>query len=196
MLTTLDIINAMLASTGTRPLTSNDTRHPAYTKALNKLEHTSREVQKRGWWFNASRRVMRPNTSGEVILPGRTLHADPVDRTSGIVIRGRKLYDLPNATYNIGTEIAVRYVELLPIEELPAPAADYIKSRAVYDYFLDEDGAAGKLGEYKAARDMAWVEFKDEHLKNADINYFDGTSAQALRRRGGPVRLPLRDTGY
>lgn len=193
MLTELEIINAMLASTGTAPLTTNDTQHPFYVKANNKLALVNREVQSKGWWFNRAKRTLNPNLQGEIILPSNTLHADPVDRSDGLVIRGTKLYDMENATAVLNRSVKIVFVELVPLFDLPPAAGEYIKARAVYEFYRDEDGVMPKLGEYKQARDSAWVRIKAEHLRNADVNYFDGASFAQMQRGVRARRLPLSD---
>jgi hypothetical protein len=193
MLTTLKIINEMVASTGTAPLTASDTSHPFYVKANNKLETVNREVQSQGWWFNKARRKLLQNIDGEVVIPTNTLHCDPVDRNLKYVIRGTRLYDLNNATFMLDRDVEVWFVDLVEIADLPPSAGEYIRAKAVYDFYLNEDGNALKVGEYKSAMLSAWVSFKGEHLKNADVNWFDGTSIAQQRRGTRGRRLPFQD---
>jgi hypothetical protein len=193
MLTKLEVINAMVASTGTAPLATNDTRHPFYIKASAKLATVSREVQSTGWWFNKSVRTLQPTLDGELILPSTALHVDPVDRGSKLVRRGTRLFDPDMASYTIGKPVRINYVELLEIEEMPPQAVAYIKARAVFEFYLDEDGNEPKLSNYRAERDSAWIGFKAEHLKNADVNFFSGTSAMQTGRGNAHRRLPLSD---
>lgn len=193
MLTRLQIINEMVVSTGTAPLTSNDVLHPLYIKANNKLEVVNEAAQGTGWWFNTSKRTLNPNVGGEIPLPSTTLHCDPVDTSSKLIMRGNRMYDNQNATFVIGKAVQVKFIDKWPIEELPPAAGAYIKARAVYEFYRDEDGNEPKLSNYRAERDTAWVVMKGEHLKNADLNFFDGVSAAQMARgyRGG--RLPLSD---
>ena len=193
MLTELQIINAMLAATGTAPLTVNDQLHPFYIKALNKLDMVMTEVQGRGWWFNKAVRHLRQDVNGEIVLPSNTLHCDPVDRQDKLVMRGSKMFDLEEATFTINRDIRVVFVDLVPVLELPPTAVEYIKARAVYEFYRDEDGSQPKLGEYKMARDEAWVTMKGEHLRNADVNHFDGASSAQMSRGIRTRRLPLRN---
>jgi hypothetical protein len=183
----------MVVATGTAPLTSSDVLHPLYVKANNKLEVVNEAVQGTGWWFNTSKRTLNPNVAGEIILPDTTLHCDPVDTASKIIVRGTKLYDNENATYVIGKPVKVKFVDKWAVEELPPFAAACVKARAVYEFYRDEDGNEPKLSNYRQERDTAWVVLKGEHLKNADLNFFDGASAAQMARgyRGG--RLPLSD---
>lgn len=190
MLTEIEIINAMLASTGTAPLTSNDTSHPFYIKARNKLTYVNRQIQAKGWWFNRTHITLPPNVSGEVILPSNTLHADPVDTTLDLVVRAGKLYDLANRTHVISKDVEIVFVELVDIEDLPPTVGEYLMARAVYEFYRDEDGNQPKLGTYNQARIDAFVLFKGEHLRNADVNYFRGTSHAQISRGVRGRRFP------
>lgn len=191
MLTELDIINAMLASTGTAPLTSNDTQHPSYVKARNKLTLVNQEVQGIGWWFNKGTRTLIPNADGELVLPSTTLHADPVSRADKVTIRGTRMYDLHEASYELHRSIVIYFVDLVPYTDLPPTAGGYIRSRAVYEFYIDEDGNQPKLDKYLRARDEAWIAFKGENLKNADVNFYDGASFALLQRGVRSRRLPV-----
>lgn len=194
MLTELDIINEMLASTGTAPLTTNDDQHPYYKKADRKLKKVSRDIQSKGWWFNAGPRTLRLNLDNEIALPSKRLHVDPQVTSKNYVIRGNRLYNVAEGTFKFDSEVVVNFVEIVDVEDLPPPAANYVQARAVYEYYRDNDGNAAKLSTYRDDRNEAWVEFKREHLKNADMNYFSGTSyAQMARRRGVIRRLPVTD---
>lgn len=196
MLTELDIINDMLASTGTAPLTSNDYRHPAYKKANQKLERVMLKVQAKGWWFNKSKRTFKINSDGEIILPSNTLHADPVRKSDNYIVRRGKLFQPDLRSFVFDGDVQVWFVENLSIDDMPPTAAEYIRAKAVYDYYLDAGGTEPKLSKYENAKMEAWVDFKDEHLKNADLNFFDGTSQQE-RGRGywyRNNRLPVTDS--
>lgn len=174
MLTTLDIINDMIGSTGTAPLTSNDVNHPLYRKALAKLNLLNKSLQKRGWWYNRTPRTFTPNVSGEIILPSTCLSADPVDTDSNLVQRDGKLYDPAVASYDIGQDVEVMFVEEWPIEDMPSEPQDYLRCLAVYEFYLDEEGDGLKLSKYEQKRDTAWYALNQAELKHSDVNFFKG----------------------
>jgi hypothetical protein len=190
MLTELDIINEMIVSTGTAPLTTNDTQHPFYVKADQKLQAVNRKIQSKGWWFNRGPRTLQPDVNGRVILPSNTLHADPVDETDHLTMRGTALYDLNTGTDILNRAVDIVFVELIPITQLPPTAGEYLAARATYEFYRDNDGVMPKLGEYKQSRDEAWIMMKAEHLKNADVNFFRGTSFAQMQRGYRGNRLP------
>jgi hypothetical protein len=190
MLTKLEIINDMLASVGTAALSSSNTMHPSYSKANLKLAKESRLMQGLGWWFNKFTRTARPNAKGEIVLPANALHADPLDTSTGYVVRGGKLFDPATFSFSIGTDVVLRYVENVAIEDLPPTAAAYLQARAVYAFYVDSNGGDPKLGEYRTAMVSAWGFVRQEDLRNKDLNIFDGQSMQQFRRVPGAYRLP------
>lgn len=182
MITQLDIINDMLASTGTAPVTANDTRHPAYVKAYQKLKLVDTAVQSLGLWFNTEYTTLRPSPEGEVVIPTETLHCDPVDRTNDLTVRGKRLWDRVNRTFKIGKEIKVKLVTRLDLEEMPINAKEYLRARAKWEYYKDEDGAEPKLSNYRQDQLEAWGTLWSENLLNKDVNHFDSPASSRLRK--------------
>lgn len=188
--TTLSVINAMLAATGTSPVTVQDTQHPAYIKALNKLTSVSVEVQGMGWWYNTATRTLVPDVTGVIILPANTLSADPVDRKLNYVVRKNRVYDLNGGTNIIGVPVELRIIEAVDIIDAPPTAQTYIRATAVHSFYVDQGGTEPKLSEYRSAAAKALVYMKAENLRAQDVNAFDSPSFQAFRRHPGGNRLP------
>lgn len=189
MLTELEIVNDMLAATGTAAVSSAHTAHPAYRKAHNKLTKESRVFQGRGWWFNRTVRTLTPNVAGEVVLPSDTLHADPVDPALNYVVRDGKLYDIRNGTKVIGAPVAVEIIEEVPIGDMPPTAQAYLQALAVYMFYLDENGGEPKLTSYlRIVMDTRAAIMRDD-LQNKDVNFFKGASYQTFARPQAMRRL-------
>ena len=196
MLTTLSIINSMLAATGTAPLTANDVNHPYYVKADNKLTEVNLEFQSMGHWFNRSLRTLQPNVDDQVVLPSSTLAVDPNVVSKKYVQRGSVLWDMTNNTDEIGEAVQVWITTFIDIPNMPYVAGNYLRAKAVYDFYLDEEGTAAKLAKYESKLASAWVNLKKEELKHADENWFGSVAyAQQSRRNYSGRRLPLRDEG-
>lgn len=172
--TKLDVINSMLATKGTAPLTANDGQHPSYIKALAKFDEVDIEWQGKGWWFNTNTKIIEPTGNDELVFSQDALHVDPLDTRKNYVMRGFRLYDLENDTFTITAAEECWMVRRLPFEELPPNAAAYLRAHCRYEFFLDEDGGEPKLTSYLNARALAWNFFQTEHLKKADINFFEG----------------------
>lgn len=191
MLTELDVINEMLAAVGMAPVTAQDTRHPSYTKASNKLKTISNKVQNLGLWFNTTYPTLRLNTSGEIVLPSGTLHCDPVNTKVNAAKRGARLFNLDAQSFVFTQEVKVKLVTQLELPDLPETAKQYIKDSARYEFYLDEDGTEPKLSNLRNAQQIAWTLFYREHLRNKDVNYFDGpNAANNLARGRSRLRLP------
>jgi hypothetical protein len=192
MLTELDVINSMLAATGTLPVTATDTTHPSYVKARVKLDEVIGAVQKLQLWFNSASRTLTPNVENIIYLPADTLNADPYDRSKNYVKRGARLFDMDNNTYEITEAVVVKLTQNVPWEDISETAIYYIKDKARYEYYLDEDGTDPKLTKYETAMHQSWAELYREHLRNRDTNIFDGSSAIRYMKKGTGLtrRLP------
>lgn len=174
LLTQLSTINAMIGSLGMTALTANDTSHPMYIKALAKLNEIDVEFQNRGWWFNRTVVTLLKDGDGKVPYTSDMLHVDPTDRGLLYTMRELQLYDLVNATFVINADVEVNVVYLLPFSELQPLAQVFLKDKSRHDFFLDEDGGQPKLDRYLELAERAWVELRQEHFKNSDVNFFEG----------------------
>lgn len=130
----LEAVNTMLTSIGEIPVssitsaTTNDV-----SIAIQILDHVSREVQSRGWFFNTDINYsLVPNNNNEIALPANALRVELAEssRLFNYVERNRKLYDRVNNTYTITNTVKVNIVFLLDFEELPEVARHYVMIRA------------------------------------------------------------------
>lgn len=132
--TELEAINTMLSTIGEAPVnTVEDNGIVDAVIARQILRSTSREVQSRGWHFNTEKGfLLTPDSEGFITLPPTTLRVDTVDEFQDIdvVLRGNRLYDRRNHTFKFDKPIRVDAVILLPFEELPEVAREYITIRA------------------------------------------------------------------
>jgi hypothetical protein len=130
----LEAINTMLTSIGEIPVSSitNATTNDV-SIAIQILDHVSREVQARGWFFNTDINYsLTPNNNNQIELPANALRVELADgyRRHDFVERNRKLYDRVNNTFTITNNIKVNIVFLLDFSELPEVARHYILVRA------------------------------------------------------------------
>lgn len=189
MLTRLDIVNAMIASTGSRPLLAENDRHPLYMKAMQKLKSVTSTVLALGLWFNTEVRVIQPQANGEIAVPSGCIKADPADRHLNLTLRNGRMYNLDKATYNIGKPVRLKMYFNLELEDFPLEAMNYVQARCVYEYYLDDDGAEPKLGAYRRERDLSWTTFWREHIRNRQANVFDNPRNTVTRLRKGGYGL-------
>lgn len=199
MYSRLDIINAMVVSTGARPLTAEQSSHPLYTKAENRLETVTTSTLSRGLWFNTECRVIAQQSDGTIVVPQDCIKADPTDRNFDLTLRGSRMYNLTTGTFEIGCDVELKMFFDLPLEYIPVEAKSYIQAKSVYEFYLDEDGADPKLSNYRNERDIAWTALYKEHLRNRQVNVFDNpTNTVSRLRRGvtayGTVSQQIRRT--
>ena len=132
--TELEAINTMLSTIGEAPVnTVEDNGIVDAVIARQILRSTSREVQARGWHFNTERGfLLTPDSEGFITLPPTVLRVDTVEESQDIdvVLRGNRLYDRRNHTFKFDKPIRVDAVILLPFDELPEVAREYITIRA------------------------------------------------------------------
>ena len=185
MLSRLDIINEMIVSTGARPLTAEQSRHPLYMKAEQLLSRVQASVQSVGLWFNTECREIVPQSNGEIIVPQGCIKADPADRHYNLTLRGSRMYNLSEGTFEIGEKVRLRMVFEIPLDDMPLAAQEYIRSKAVYEFYLNEDGADPKLSNYRNERDIGWQSLYREHLRNRQANIFDNPANTVTQLRRG-----------
>lgn len=191
MLSRLEIINSMLAASGTSPVTGANVSHPMYVKAANKLDETIASVLKLNLWFNTRLATLIPNIENEIVLPSNTINADPQDAALNYVKRGNRMYNMDTGSYEITETTVVQITQKLDLEEIPESALDYIKAKARYEFFIDEEGEEARATRYEKLMLEAWTLMYREHLRSKDTNYFNGPNnfSRFLKRGSSPLTL-------
>ncbi len=184
MTTKLEVLNHMLGVIGETPVSDPESSHPSVLSAAVQLNRVNKEMQVRGWWFNTEYDLkLQPNESGHIVIPAGTLYIDPLTPYSKLTKRGGKLYDPVNHTFNIGKEISVDVMLLLPIEDLPETAAMYVQHKAAYDFYVNDDGDETKSNRLKMEVDTSWAALHSEELRQSGVNAHDRPTSRLLRYR-------------
>lgn len=144
-MTELDAINIMLAVIGEAPISefssvsANEVSDSAFAKRT--LDETSATVQAEGWPWNTDDFVnINRNSDNQYTLPGSVLSCifDRSRYEDRYVMRGRTIWDRREQTFEIpdGPDpmVANRIVTLLPWDEIPPQAQQYIAIRAARIY--------------------------------------------------------------
>jgi len=186
MYTRLDIVNEMIGATGARLLTAEQTRHPLYQKASKILDRVIKSVLSYGLYFNTEVRDITPQSDGTVIVPQGCIKADPVDRVHDLVLRDQKLYDRTTGEFFIAHKpIKLRMYFKLDIQDIPLEAQEYIRTKCVHDFYVNEDGSGPKVQVYKEEQRVAWSNLHREHIRNRQTNARDNPSNTINRLRKG-----------
>lgn len=184
--TELEAVNAMLRSIGEAPIASLvEIDVPDAEIALTTLRSVSREVQVKGWDFNTEEAYsLEVNEDGNVPVPTNTLSVDPTDQTKRYVQRGGRLYDRVNHTYTFTEAVEVDLILMLPFDELPEAARQYIYVRAARQ-FQDCTVGDSSLHRYQEADEMrALLTFMQVAGETEDLNFLsDSWSVAGILNR-------------
>jgi hypothetical protein len=180
-MTVLEAVNVLLGSIGEAPISSLNgiTAVDAIT-AKSILSEVSRDVQSRGWHFNTEENFLLEPTQPHnyIYLPADTLEVDTNKSQRGhdVVMRGNRLYDRGNRTYEFTGAVRVDLTRLLPYEDLPQSARQYIAVRAARVFQARVLGSQ-TLNEFtETAESEAWVHLFKHDARQADRNIGTGSS--------------------
>lgn len=200
--TILDCVNDMLATMGEAPLNQLDEDHPYVAAGVRYVSSTNKKVQGSGWWFNTETLRLTPDPeSGFIYVPNDILTAEGLRGQTGIpacryeyTLRGRRLYDLTNGTYEIAENpVYLKVIREVPFEDLPPTAQDAIGITAVLRFQMNYDGDRQKLEELKVDQNASWQTLKAEHIRQVRANFLNSPSAAAKIVAVSPLgssRLP------
>lgn len=134
--TELDAINIMLGTIGESPINSLDAATGVVdaVTARSILAEVAVQVQEEGWHFNTEYEfVLTPdNGTKEIYVAPNTIEVDvsPYTTDVDVAIRGNRLYDRKNKTFQFTEDIKADLTILLEFNELPQAARHYITIRA------------------------------------------------------------------
>jgi len=184
MLTKLEIINHLLNVIGENPVTSATSPHPSVLSAVVMIDGVSKELQSRGWWFNMDYDLrLLPDQAGNIIIPSTALAINVINPSSKLVRRGTKLYDPKKHTFIIDAPVDIDLITLLDIEDLPDTAAIYVKHKAAFDFYTNDDGDPTKGVKLEADAMRAWAKLLAEELRVTKLNSNNRPVGSSLRGR-------------
>jgi hypothetical protein len=187
----LDLINSMLATTGTAALTAADETHPTYQEAERVLADVIEEFNSRPLWFNTSRRTLSPGLDGKILVPSNALSCDPDDAALDYAIRGQYLFDLGNFTDLISTAVACTIVANVDLEDMPPIARQFVRAQARLYFYVDQDGGGNKLKVYTEQFSRKEAELVIINMKHTDANFFNGKAYASYATRRSAFDLPF-----
>lgn len=180
----LDMINAMLATTGALALSAADERHPNYITAKNVLNRVVDEVFSKRYWFNTSVRTLLQDENGKVRIPAGAIAVDPTSREKHYVAREEYLFDAEAQTFRLNEDVecwVVMGFDNLP--DVPVAALNYLRACCRYEFYLDGEGDQLKLRGYMEKKLDMEREFLIEAAKQESQNFFDSPAHINFRAR-------------
>jgi len=186
LLTETEAVNTMLSVIGEAPindLSGASTTDVIQAKAI--LNEVSRQVQTVGWHFNTEKDYsLVPDINQDIILASNMVKVD-VDFNADVdvVQRGAKLYDKKNHTFKFTESLKAEIVFLLPFEELPQAARQFIMIRAARIFQDRMVGSDSLHGFTVDDEKRALVDLQEAEGDTGDYTIFDSWGvAQILDR--------------
>jgi hypothetical protein len=181
MTSELDAVNIMLGTIGESPINSLDAATGVVDAVTARaiLSEVSVQVQEEGWHFNTEYEfILTPSLdTKEIYIPANTIEVDAseYDRNNiDVAIRGNRLYDRKNKTFQFQQDIKADLTILLEFNELPQAARHYITVRAarVFQQRVIGSDTLGSFTERDEAR--ALRSMRRYESKTADYNILTG----------------------
>jgi hypothetical protein len=185
-LSELEAVNIMLSVIDEQPVATIPTEGVSEpVMARNTLQQSSRMIQSKGPRCSCERDyTLHPAApSKEIRVPRNTLNIEVEDPSEDIVLRGTRLYDRKNHTYQFEKPLKVGITFMLKFEELPEHVRYYIAINAArkfqkqvlgsetHDRFTYEDEMEAKLT------------FHRRELTNKDLTFLNSPGAININMR-------------
>lgn len=131
-LTKLQAVNIVLSNVGQAPVTSITSTNPMVAIAAGIIDEVSHSLQSEGWVFNTEQDYpFTPNSNKNILIPDNILSIDSVYWANfEPIIRGGKLYDKRNHTYEFTDKLYAKVVWYFDFEDIPEVFKQYIAVRA------------------------------------------------------------------
>lgn len=193
MQTKLDAINACLRGIGAAPVTEGNLNLDAGI-AEQVIDSVIDDLLSRSWWFNREPNwKLTPNPVGTIEIPNNVIDLVTTDksRDDEVTIRGRRLYDVINHTYDfrgrLGPEgsITCTFTVTMPFEDLPQiakKAVTYI-ARRIFAQDLEVDSTRWQFQSKDEAAAIMMLERQE--AKQRKFNYRRNAAVELLRSKAG-----------
>lgn len=171
----LEALNMLLWAADEAPVQSISLAgHLPLSLAKQALDETSRVVQSGGWSFNSEDEYPLTRTvDGRIPLAPNVLSVDVDDKFTQVkpVQRGNVLYDRKGHTYVFPEDLTGTVIFLLPWEELPQQARQYIavKASRVFQARMQTGEVSYKLSEADEMHALAALQSFE--ADSADANF-------------------------
>lgn len=188
----LEAMNMLLRAIGSSPVNSLETPHPDAANAKATLNRIRRQAQKRGWWFNIDYNVVfTPDpVTGEVVIP--SIMSKVVMEDPSFVVRGGKLYDNQNQTYQFYPTmppVATRLQYIVPWEDMPQSLQEYCAYLGAAHFVRDELEDNAKVESFRTEAGNSMLDVKKDDLEQGQYNIFKKKRVQRARIGVRPYAL-------
>lgn len=180
-MTKLDAVNICLSAMGEPVINSLDAAATDAQMAADIVDETSRSVQSNCWHWNNEQHTLSPTTDGYLMLPATTIRVEAVGSPYGINViqRGGKLFNKFNNSYVFTAPLAVDLYLVLPFEDTPFSAKQFIAYRSAR---ITQQRLLGSDTLYKmetADELKAWAVLMQEEAATINANMLTGSADTA-----------------
>ena len=175
--TKLDAVNIILSNIGQAPVVNLESGNPMVETAELVLDEISRTVQAEGWVYNTEPGYpFSPNADKEIIIPDNVLSFDlpPLSRCFSQV-RGGKLYNRTDHTFEWDTKQDLDVVWLFDFEDLPEAFKNYITIRSANVFAGRSVGSQEAVRFGQAEELQARAGALEYDTQQGDFNVFGNT---------------------
>jgi len=200
--TRLDAINICLRGIGIAPVATEDDPDLDAATAGQVVDQVSMDMQSRGWWFNKEGNwKLTPNeTTGYISAPASALSiiTSGNSRNIGLTIRGTKIYDLYNHTYDLSDRaysesgstvlfIEFTFITELAFNDMPPVARQAVAYAARRQFAQDLEVDERRYTFQSRDEEVAYNNMIREDAKNTKRNPLrdNSTITSFLSRVGG-----------
>lgn len=195
MFTELDVVNSCLATLGELPLVELTDEHPMVAAARSNLTEALVSEMHRQWWFNTDYVRLAATEEGFVYAPEDAV-AVKIDGMPDLILRGRRLYNRYESTYELtGLSVVAVVVRNLPYEDLPAPAQVLVKDSCVLQFQLNYDADTVKTQQLTAKYQNSYRLLNAEHARQIQANGLESPYAGLARHNAGVYPRRTRTRG-
>lgn len=165
----LEAINIILPLLGEHPVTTVSSRNPTVALILNALVEGSKTFNVLGWWFNKNRVNLYPDRFKHIYTPPNTLSIYTVSGEEAEV-RGERLYNLTNTSYEFNSALVVDIVEDLDFELLPYAAANAVMYSAAIQVYSADYGVDKTVEQMTQKMQNAYEQVETENIRKRKRN--------------------------
>lgn len=190
----LDAMNACLACVGLSPVPDENDEDLDAATARATIERVSKDIQQRGWFFNKeyNHNLVPDSNTGQIVAPSNAMSivTDGYSYGTRLALRGGKLYDMLNHTYDL-TDLAnyqvdgvmtiqTAFIFYIEYNNLPpiAQTAIMYTARRQFAQDLETDEKRWKLQMDEEQKAMALL--LREEMRNRKHNYLTDNPAAVL----------------
>ena len=180
----LDAINIVLRAVGEGRVQDVDSTHPSVETARDLINEAQELILAQGLWFNNEYSVTIPRDNlGHAHVPVGTISVTSFVANYELLLRGTKLYDPNNNTYDLSDlpEVIINYISNPHFDDIPVLAQQAIAYRAAAEFIADDDGDDVKYKRAHSRAEQSAITLATEDMKQRRFNAMNSPTTARVR---------------